>query len=209
MVIHHLLFDLVEFLGAPEWLFSNFVFNILHYFRGPFHFPFRPVLTVFQEQRQTRPEGFRHRNRVHDRDEPAVYQYAHPLRRPAPSRVLHGLLRLDPKGLGRDTESRRACYIHRAAGRQRAGGPPYFHRRAVSVYVRLAAPAFQRDYFPIFPWLFVFLLGTWAGFYVRSIGCRMVLRKTRALFPRRGKKALLIYILHRPFYTASSRGYII
>ena len=39
MVIHHALFDAVEFLGAPSWLFSNPVFDILHYlFAGLFIF---------------------------------------------------------------------------------------------------------------------------------------------------------------------------
>ncbi|MDR1065346.1 MAG: DUF1624 domain-containing protein, partial [Oscillospiraceae bacterium] len=31
MVVHHALFDAVEFLGAPAWLFSNPVFDALHY----------------------------------------------------------------------------------------------------------------------------------------------------------------------------------
>ena len=39
MVFHHLMFDLVEFLGAPTWFFANPVFNFLHYiFAGVFIF---------------------------------------------------------------------------------------------------------------------------------------------------------------------------
>ncbi len=39
MVFHHAFFDAVEFLGAPPWLFSNPVFNFLHYvFAGLFIF---------------------------------------------------------------------------------------------------------------------------------------------------------------------------
>ena len=37
MVLHHLAFDLVYFLGAPLWLFTNPVFDTLHYiFAGLF-----------------------------------------------------------------------------------------------------------------------------------------------------------------------------
>ena len=32
MVLHHFLYDLCEFLGAPWWLFTNPVFDVLHYF---------------------------------------------------------------------------------------------------------------------------------------------------------------------------------
>ena len=32
MVVHHFLYDLCEFLGAPWWLFTNPVFDVLHYF---------------------------------------------------------------------------------------------------------------------------------------------------------------------------------
>ena len=39
MVIHHFLLDLIVLCGAPEWLFSNPVFDVLHYiFAGLFIF---------------------------------------------------------------------------------------------------------------------------------------------------------------------------
>ena len=39
MVLHHFLYDLCEFLGAPWWLFTNPVFDVLHYsFAGLFIF---------------------------------------------------------------------------------------------------------------------------------------------------------------------------
>lgn len=31
MVVHHFLFDLTEFVNAPDWIFENAVFNSLHY----------------------------------------------------------------------------------------------------------------------------------------------------------------------------------
>ena len=39
MVLHHLAFDLVAYAGAPLWLFTNPVFDVLHYiFAGLFIF---------------------------------------------------------------------------------------------------------------------------------------------------------------------------
>jgi uncharacterized membrane protein len=62
------------------------------------------------------------------------------------------------------------------------------------------APGFySSDYFPIFPWLFVFLLGTWAGFYIKENKLPAWFYEKRVpVFPAVGRKALLIYILHQP-----------
>jgi len=55
------------------------------------------------------------------------------------------------------------------------------------------------DYQPILPWLFVFLLGTWAGIYIRErkLPKRFYDQKV-PFFPMIGRKALIIYILHQP-----------
>jgi len=57
----------------------------------------------------------------------------------------------------------------------------------------------SRDYFPILPWIFVFLLGTWVGWYVRErkLPPRFYSIKP-PFFPSVGRKALLIYLLHQP-----------
>jgi uncharacterized membrane protein len=62
------------------------------------------------------------------------------------------------------------------------------------------APDFySADYFPIFPWLFVFLLGTWAGRYIAERRLPAWFYDTRVpVLPAVGKKALIIYILHQP-----------
>ena len=58
---------------------------------------------------------------------------------------------------------------------------------------------YSADYFPIFPWLFVFLLGTWAGFYIVEHKLPdWFYEKRIAFFPAVGKKALIIYIIHQP-----------
>lgn len=55
------------------------------------------------------------------------------------------------------------------------------------------------DYFPLLPWLFVFLFGTWAGRYVKDgrlpQGFYTLKAPHLALV---GRHALLIYLLHQP-----------
>jgi len=55
------------------------------------------------------------------------------------------------------------------------------------------------DYQPLLPWVFVFLLGTWAGLYVveRKLPDWFYEKKV-PFFPIIGRKALVIYVLHQP-----------
>ncbi|MBO4330735.1 MAG: DUF1624 domain-containing protein [Oscillospiraceae bacterium] len=58
---------------------------------------------------------------------------------------------------------------------------------------------FSADYFPILPWIFVFLFGTWLGAVIKE--GRMPKRfytLSPPLLPQIGRKALLIYMLHQP-----------
>ena len=59
---------------------------------------------------------------------------------------------------------------------------------------------YSADYFPLFPWLFVFLVGSWAGYYVadKKLPARFYDRKGVPFFSWLGKKALIIYIIHQP-----------
>ena len=55
------------------------------------------------------------------------------------------------------------------------------------------------DYFPLLPWFFVFLLGTWAGRYVKAGRLPQWFYTARA--PRLalvGRHALVLYVLHQP-----------
>lgn len=58
---------------------------------------------------------------------------------------------------------------------------------------------FSADYFPIFPWIFVFLAGSFIGSYCRKNGFSPWTFKKRApFFDFLGKNALIIYIVHLP-----------
>ena len=55
------------------------------------------------------------------------------------------------------------------------------------------------DYQPLLPWVFVFLLGTWAGIYIRERKLPAWFYDAKVpFFPIIGRKALIIYILHQP-----------
>jgi uncharacterized membrane protein len=58
---------------------------------------------------------------------------------------------------------------------------------------------FSADYFPILPWIFVFLLGTWAGKYVAEyrLPDRFYTLSVPVL-PAIGRKAFIIYLVHQP-----------
>ena len=58
---------------------------------------------------------------------------------------------------------------------------------------------YSADYFPILPWIFVFLLGTWLGGKIREGKLPERFYTARfPFFPKVGRHALLIYILHQP-----------
>ena len=58
---------------------------------------------------------------------------------------------------------------------------------------------YSADYFPIFPWLFVFLLGTWLGKLIRENRFpKRFYEATVPFLPAVGRRSLLIYILHQP-----------
>jgi uncharacterized membrane protein len=55
------------------------------------------------------------------------------------------------------------------------------------------------DYFPLLPWLFVFLFGTWLGGPVRERRLPKWVYDIKPPFlPRVGRQAFLIYLLHQP-----------
>lgn len=55
------------------------------------------------------------------------------------------------------------------------------------------------DYQPILPWIFVFLLGTWVGEYIRENKFPSWFYELKVpFFPLVGRNALLIYIAHQP-----------
>jgi uncharacterized membrane protein len=199
MVIHHALFDAVEFLGAPGWLFSNPVFDILHYlFAGIF------IMLAGVSSRFSRSNIGRGAKVL--AIAVGITAVTLLLRMPIWFGILHLLgfcmllYGLAGKALDR-LPSRLAPFLY--------AGLTVLSSLAVS-RIPVAShdlwilgwtyPGFSSaDYFPFFPWLFVFLFGAWLGklivenrfpawFYATSVPA----------LPAAGRHALIIYVLHQP-----------
>ncbi len=201
MVIHHLLYDLWTFLGAPEWMFHNPVFDFLHFvFAGLFIF-----LSGLSSQfsRSNIKRGL------------IVFAIAVAMTivtslpfvgMPIRFGVLHLLgFCMVFYGLTRkvwDKIPRAAApfiYIVLLVGSALATNLIRIDASYLWMFGWLQPGFYSADYFPIFPWVFVFLLGTWAGFYVIEHKLpKWFYEKRIAFFPAVGKKALIIYILHQP-----------
>ena len=73
-------------------------------------------------------------------------------------------------------------------------------------WLGLPSPTFtSADYYPLLPWLFVFLLGTWAGGFVKQRRLPdWFYTRSCPLLPAIGRKSLLIYLLHQPVCFAAA-----
>lgn len=201
MVIHHALFDMVQFLGAPSWFFNNPVFNILHYIfaglfiflsgvssqfsrsnlkRGIIVFAIAVLLTVVTSLPFV--------------NQPIRFGVLHLL---GFCMVFYGLTRKVWDKIPRVIAP--AIYVTLIIGTALAVNIIPINVDWLWMFGWLPPGFFSADYFPIFPWFFVFLLGAWAGAYIAENKLpKWFYEKRIAVFPAVGKKALLIYILHQP-----------
>jgi len=205
MVAHHLLYNLAEFLGAPWWLFSNPVFDVLHYiFAGLF------ILLSGVSSRFSRGNVERGSIAIvlavmisyvtYRMDMPIWFGVLHLL---GFSMLFFGLTQrfwdLIPK--------KAAPFIYIALIVLSALAKTNIPLATENVWLNDALnilgwpqPGFRSfDYFPLLPWVFVFLLGTWAGIYIKDRKLPgWFYEAAPPVFPAIGRKALLIYVLHQP-----------
>ena len=205
MVIHHLLYNLVEFLDAPEWLFTNPVFDVLHYIFAGLFISLSGISSRFSR-------GNIKRGLITLAFAAAISVVTYLMDMPIWFGVLH-LLGFSMLFFGFtrkfwDLIPRKAspalfialivaCSLAASYAKPVVDGP--LARIVVSVLGWPQQGFVSYDYFPILPWLFVFLLGTWAGIYIaeRKLPARFY-EFEAPFFPKVGRKALLIYILHQP-----------
>ena len=213
MVIHHLLYNLVYFLGAPVWLFTNPVFDVLHYmFAGLFIF-LSGVSSRFSRGNIKR--GF-----IVIAIAAGISAVTYYMEMPIWFGVLHllgfSMLFFGLTGKLWDKIPRTVApvmfiaFIVAGALATSHASPSAEHsflRICLSI-LGWVQPGFRSfDYFPLLPWVFIFLLGTWAGVYIHE-------RKLPAgfyeasfpFFPAVGRKALIIYVLHQPVLYALVMG---
>ena len=199
MVAHHLLYDLVAFLDAPAWLFANPVFNFLHYvFAGLFIF-LSGVSSQFSRSNVKRglkviAVAAAVTLVTYFIDMLISFGVLHLL---GFSMLFYGLTRRLWDALPRKIAP--ILYIALIIGGALATA--YIPLKSEHIWMLgwTQSGFVSYDYFPLLPWLFVFLLGTWAGWYIREEKLPAWFYDTKIpVFPAVGKKALIIYVVHQP-----------
>ena len=199
MVIHHFFYDLVVFLGAPAWLFSNPVFDFLHYVFAGLFIVLSGVSSRFSRSNVKR--GIKVLSAAL-----AITLVTYFMEMPIRFGVLHLL------GF---------CMVFYGVTHKLWDGAPRVFALGVTAAMTAATalltyfvpldtkylwmfgwtyPGFySADYFPIFPWLFVFLFGTVLGAYIKEGRFpKRFYEVSPPFFPAVGRHALIIYLLHQP-----------
>ena len=199
MVIHHFLYDLVVFLGAPDWLFSNPVFDILHYIFAGLFIMLSGVSSRFSRSNVKRGIKVFIIAMVISlvtgvMNMPIRFGVLHLL---GFCMVFYGLTCRLWESLPR-VFAMILCVVL-LVGTALAVEYIEIPTRHLWMLGWTYPGFYSSDYFPIFPWLFVFLFGTVLGAYIRegSFPKRFYEAKP-PLFPIVGRRALLIYVIHQP-----------
>ena len=200
MVIHHLLYNIYAFLGAPYWIFSNPVFDILHLIFAGLFITLSGVSSRFSRgniQRGLKVIALAIGITIVTwfMNMPILFGVLHLL---GFSMLFFGLAhklwdKIPRKAAG-------AVFIALIIGSSAATSHIPVQSGHLWIFGWWQPGFVSYDYFPLFPWLFVFLFGTWAGQYIQERRLPDWFYKTRNIrwFPAIGQKALLIYILHQP-----------
>jgi len=219
MVIHHMLYNLAAFLGAPWWVFTNPVFDFLQYiFIGLFLF-LSGVSSRFSRSNVRRgliaialAIGISVVTFVMGM--PIWFGILHLL---GVCMVFFGLTRKFWDLIPGKAAPVVFIPLIAASALARAyaalTSESLWMRNFLAILGWLQPDRFDKtllpwhdgfvfgsyDYQPIFPWILVFLLGTYAGIYIRErrLPNRFYEQKV-PFFPIVGRKALIIYILHQP-----------
>ena len=199
MVAHHFLYDLVVFLDAPDWFFWNPAFVFLHYIFAGLFILLSGVSSRFSQSNLRRGAK--------------VFLLAMGITLVTwfmDMPVRFGVLHL----LG-------FCMIFYGVTHSLWDSLPRKFTLIISAVLLVLTGAAVKyipidvqwlwmfgwtydgfvsyDYFPIFPWLFVFLPGTVLGAYIREGKFpKWFYKNNFPFFPSVGRRALLIYILHQP-----------
>lgn len=212
MCAHHLLYDLAAFLGAPWWIFTNPVLDVLHYVFAGCFILLSGVSSRFSHSNVLRGLkvlgialalslvtwlGDRLGERLLGETPGIFIQFG----------VLHllGFCMLF-YGLTHKLWDRLPDWLAPALYLLLTVLTAFLTNGAYVTESRWLFPLgllyegfASADFFPILPWLFVFLLGTWAGDKVRAGKLPgWFYRFSPPFFPAVGRRALLIYVLHQP-----------
>jgi len=213
MVIHHALYNMAAFLGAPWWFYSNPVFDVLQAL-------FIGLFIVISGVSSRFSRGNVERGSIVIVIAVIITYITYRMDMPITFGILHllGFLMIF-YGLTRKL-------LDRIPGK--AAPVIYISLVILSVLARMylspssdnlvirdilsvlgwRQPGFVSfDYQTILPWIFVFLFGTWAGQYIREGKFPEWFYKLKVpFFPLVGRNALLVYILHQPVLFGITMG---
>ena len=199
MVIHHFLYDLVEFLGAPGWLFSNPVFDTLHYIFAGLFIMLAGLSSRFSRSNLSRGLMVLAAALIITlvtwaMDMIIVFGILHFM---AFAMIFYALT----GRLWRKLPETAAplIFIALTAASAVFVNTAHVESRALWMFGFTYPGFFSADYFPILPWIFVFLFGTWFGGIVkaRRLPDKFYTVKMPFFAPV-GRHAFIIYIIHQP-----------
>lgn len=199
MLVHHFLYDLVAFLDAPDWLYTNPVLDIFHYIFAGLFITLCGVSSRFSRSNLKR-------GLITLGVACGISLVTYIIDMPIRFGVLHLLA---------------VCMLFFALTEKLINRIP----RWIMLVFSVAGAAISAwcvnnieiqsehlwilgwtyngfesfDYFPILPWIFVFLFGTWAGYYIKEQKFpRLFYTAKIPVLPAIGRHSLIIYIVHQP-----------
>lgn len=200
MVIHHLLYDLVIFLEAPPLLFTNPIFDVLHYFFAGMFIFLSGISSRFSRSNVKR--GLKVIAAALVITVVTVF-----LEMPIYFGILHFLgFCMVFYGLTNKFWDRLPAWLAPvlyiallAASAVWVDKTGFVQAKWLWMFGFKYDGFYSADYFPILPWIFVFLLGTWAGKYIREgfLPDRFYTLDVPPLSAI-GRRAFIIYLLHQP-----------
>ncbi|MBQ3496732.1 MAG: DUF1624 domain-containing protein [Oscillospiraceae bacterium] len=200
MVVHHIFFDLVTFSGAPGSLFYNWVFDLIHYVSAGLFIILAGVSSRFSRnnyKRALRTFGCALIVSAGSlvAGEPIIYGVLHFL---ATAMLLYALCAPLAVKLERFCLLPVLCVIGTVIFAPLASGAQTAYR-CLWMFGWVYPGFYSADYFPLLPWVFVFLFGTWLGALIREERFPAPFYAVRENFAARiGRHAMLLYLLHQP-----------
>ncbi len=202
MVFYHFFYDLVVFAGAPLWVLRNPVFDPLQYFFAGLFILISGVSCNFSHGNvrralKTLAVALAVTLVTTILNMPIVFGILHLL---GTCMLFYGLTQRFWQMLGEKAPRLvpALCLAGIFLTARFVNGYP---SRTPHLWMfGLVTPTFySSDYFPLLPWIFVFLLGAWAGKYVREGRLPPRFYTARIpFFPVLGRHSLLVYIVHQP-----------
>lgn len=199
MVCHHFLYDMVEFLDAPVWLFDNPVFDVLQPFFASVFIALCGVSSNFSRSNIKR--GFITlavaicvTGVTALLDMPIIFGVLHLL---SVCMLFYGVTHILWEKIPKTI-----MLIFSIAGII-ISSYCVNNIEIQSEHLWMLGWKYDGfvsfDYFPIFPWIFVFLFGTWLGYYIKENRFPNWFYETKIPgLSTIGRHALIIYIVHQP-----------